>query len=55
MGAVLAILWNLPFQLFIWYPWSVFPMAMAANCSQYWRAPFLIFDQSTPIPLLKAI
>jgi hypothetical protein len=31
-GVFLAVQWNLPLVLLFWYPWTVFHLAMVANC-----------------------
>src|SRR5262245_29120761 len=31
-GVFLAVQWNAPLLLLFWYPWSVFHLAMVANC-----------------------
>jgi hypothetical protein len=32
MGVLLALQWNSPLLLLLWYPWSVFHLMMVANC-----------------------
>ena len=51
MGLALALLWNLPFLLFIWYPWSVFHLAMVGNCFLWALGIFLVGC----IPLCRGI
>jgi hypothetical protein len=41
MGIVLAVQWNLPILLLIWYPWTVFHLAMVANCFLWAMGCFL--------------
>jgi hypothetical protein len=41
MGVLLALQWNAPLLLLLWYPWSVFHLTMVANCFLWALGGFL--------------